>query len=158
MMEYINQASVCSSFNDLSDHFPIILSCRKMDSEGFTSPSPSSSFRWSSRTCLDKSNDIFSHNLFSVLANDFESSNNISASSMVSKLLDTADKIGDDIGARIPSKLEGSPFHCPFYIKKLSHLKHTWYKKIKDFSLDMNNLDEFLELNKEYSDLCEKII
>jgi len=43
------------------------------------------------------------------------------------------------------------------YIKKLSHVKHTLYKKIKEFSLDINNLDEFLALNKEYSDLCEKI-
>ena len=85
-------------------------------------------------------------------------SNNNSASTMVSKLLDTANKIGDDICSRIPSNLKGSPFHCPHYIKKLSHVKHTLYKKIKEFSIDMNNLDEFLELNKEYSDLCEKII
>jgi len=48
---------------------------------------------------------------------------------MVSKLHDTADKIGDDIGARIPSNFDGSPFHFLHYIKKLSHLKHTWYKK-----------------------------
>lgn len=29
MMEFINQSSVCTSFNDLPDHFPIILSCLK---------------------------------------------------------------------------------------------------------------------------------
>ena len=109
--------------------------------------------------------DIFSHNLFSVLANDFVYSNNNS----FLKLLDTADKIGDDIGARIPSNLKGSPFHCPHYIKKLSHEKHTLYKKL-EFSMRTSSettvaltlfqarLDEFLALNKEYSDLCEKII
>ena len=35
IMEFINQSSVCTSFNDLSDYFPIILSFRKIDNEGF---------------------------------------------------------------------------------------------------------------------------
>jgi len=151
IMEFINQSSACTSFNDLSDHFPIILSCRKIDNEGFVSSSPSKSIRWFNRICIDKSKDIFSHNFFSVLANDFVYSNNNSASTMASKFLDTADKIGDDIDARIPSNLKGSPFHCPHYIKKLFHVKHTLYKNVKEFSLDINNLDEFHTLNKEYS-------
>ena len=41
MKEYINKVSVCSTFNDISDHFPLILSCKKDDSEGFRAPTPS---------------------------------------------------------------------------------------------------------------------
>ena len=158
MLEFVNQSTVCSTFNDLSDHFPLILSCRKADPEGFQTPPPKKTFRWSNKVCKTKCHDIFSHNLFSALAEDF-SSNNDSTSSMVNKFLDTANKIGDEINARIPSDLEGSSFHCPHYIKKLSHLKHNYFKKIKEFSLNSNlsNINEFLSLNKEYSDICDKI-
>jgi len=45
MKEYINKVSVCSTFNDISDDFPLILSCKKDDSEGFRAPSPSRRFK-----------------------------------------------------------------------------------------------------------------
>ena len=35
MKEYINMVSVCSTFNDISDHFPLIRSCKKDDSGSF---------------------------------------------------------------------------------------------------------------------------
>ena len=38
--EYINKVSLYSTFNDISDHFPLILSCTKDDSEGFREFSP----------------------------------------------------------------------------------------------------------------------
>jgi hypothetical protein len=33
------------------------------------------------------------------------------------------------IHARIPKNLQGSAFHCPAYIEKLSHFKHEYYSK-----------------------------
>jgi len=38
MRDYLNIASVCNSFNDISDHFPLILSCKKTSPDGFTTP------------------------------------------------------------------------------------------------------------------------
>ena len=39
-------------------------------------------------------------------------------------LLKLANKVGDKVHARVPCDLKGSAFHCPYYIKKLSHEKH----------------------------------
>jgi len=64
---------------------------------------------------------------------------------MVNKFIETANKVGDKVHARVPSDLKGLAFHCPYYIKKLSHEKHIAFYKIKKFSLDLNleNLDDF---------------
>ena len=51
MKEYINKVSICSTFNDISDHFPLILSCKKDDSEDFRTPIPSRIFKWSQYMC-----------------------------------------------------------------------------------------------------------
>ena len=47
MKEYINKVSGCSTFNDISDHFPLILFYKKDDSEGFHVPTPFRRFKWS---------------------------------------------------------------------------------------------------------------
>jgi len=36
---------------------------------------------------------------------------------MVEKFINTANNIGKDIKAFIPTNLKGSAFHCPYYIK-----------------------------------------
>jgi len=51
MRDYLNIASVCNSFNDISDHFPLILSCKKISPDGFTTPSPKKKVKWSNRVC-----------------------------------------------------------------------------------------------------------
>jgi predicted metal-binding protein len=45
------------------------------------------------------------------------------------------------------------------YIKKLSHEKHVAFNEIKKFSLGPNieNLDEFLNLLREYKNICGKV-
>ena len=72
MKEYINKVSVCSTFNDISDHFPLILSCKKDNSEGFRAPTPSRRFKWSQHMCNEEKNEIFSSNYFSILPNDVD--------------------------------------------------------------------------------------
>ena len=66
---------------------------------------------------------------------------------MVNKFIETANKVGDNVHARVPCDPKGSAFHCPYYnIKKLSHEKHVAFNEIKKFSLGPNleKLDEFL--------------
>jgi len=156
MKEYINKVSVCSTFNDISDHFPLILSCKKDDSEGFRAPTPSRRFKWSQRMCNEKHNEIFSSNYFSILLNEFDDNKELSSNEMVNKFIETANKVGDKVHARVPCDLKGSAFHCPYYIKKLSHEKHVAFNEIKNFSLGSNleNLDEFLNLLREYKNIC----
>ena len=50
---------------------------------------------------------------------------------VVEKFINTANNIGKDIKAFIPTNLKGSAFHCPYYIKKLSHEKHIAFRNIK---------------------------
>ncbi|OUM67183.1 hypothetical protein PIROE2DRAFT_5451 [Piromyces sp. E2] len=77
-------------------------------------------------------NVIIYINYFSVLANELESHEyNLSADEMVDKFLETSNDIGKEIKAIIPSNLKGLFFHCPQYIKNLSHEKHIAYKNIK---------------------------
>jgi len=46
------------------------------------------------------------------------------ADEMVENFINTANNIGKDIKAFIPTNLKGHAFHCPYYIKKkLSHEK-----------------------------------
>ena len=159
MKNYLNKASVCTTFNDISDHYPILLSCLKTSQDGFTILPASKKAKWSNRICRIKKDIIFSHNYFSVLEEEFEHNEDLKTSDMVNKFLDTANKIGNEIQAIVPTDLEGSAFHCPAYIKKLSHEKHLAYYNIKKFSLDpeLNNIEEFINLNKRYAELCDFI-
>eukprot|EP00833_Pecoramyces_ruminatium_P010910 jgi/Orpsp1_1/1184942/evm.model.c7180000091668.1 len=116
MNKYINKVSVCTSFNDISDHFPLLLSCKKDDSEGFHTPPPSKRIKWSSKICKEMKNEIYSNNLFSVLYDEFKNNEELNSSEMVNKFIDTANNIGDKIKARVPSDLKGTAFHCPYYI------------------------------------------
>jgi len=133
MKEYINKVSVCSTFNDISDHFPLILSCKKDDSEGFRAPTPSRRFKWSQHMCNEKHNEIFSSNYFSILLNEFNDNKELSSNKMVNKFIETANKVGDKVHDRVPCDLKGSAFHCPYYVKKLSHEKHVAFNEIKNF-------------------------
>ena len=92
-----------------------------------------------------KNSDILSHNYFSILANDLDSHfNSLTADEMVEKFINTADNIGKDIKAFIPTDLKGSAFHCPYYIKKLSHEKHIAFRIIKPY-FNCENVDNYLE-------------
>jgi len=113
MKEYINKVSVCSTFNDISDHFLLILSCKKDDSEGFHAPTPSRRFKWSQHMCNEKHNEIFSSNYFSILLNEF---NDNIKNEMVNKFIETANKVGDKVHARVPCDLKSSAFYSPYYI------------------------------------------
>ncbi|OUM70091.1 hypothetical protein PIROE2DRAFT_1769 [Piromyces sp. E2] len=86
MSEHINKTSVCSSFNDGSDHRPIL----RMD--------------W------------------------------------LIKFFETSNDIGKEINAIVPSNLKGPSFHCPQYIKNLSHEKHIAYKNFKPLT-DCSDID-----------------
>ena len=157
MKNYLNRASVCNTFNDISDHYPVILSCLNTSIDGFSILPTSKKVKWSNRICRIKKDDIFSHNYFSVLAEEFEHNDELKSIDMVNKLLDTANKVGNAIQAIVPTDLKGSAFHCPAFIKKLSHEKHIAYHNIKKFSLDPNltNIEEFIQLNRRYAELCD---
>jgi len=71
MKNYLNIASVYNSFNDISDHYPLILSCKKSSEDGF-STQPTRKVKWSSKICKLKNEAIFSHNKFTILADEFE--------------------------------------------------------------------------------------
>jgi len=109
--------------------------------------------------CNEKHNEIFSSNYFSILLNEFDDNKELSSNEMVNKFIETAYKVGDKVHARVPCDLKGSTFHCPYYIKKLSHEKHVALYKIKKFSLGPNleNLDDFLNLLREYKNICSKV-
>eukprot|EP00833_Pecoramyces_ruminatium_P001771 jgi/Orpsp1_1/1175803/evm.model.c7180000055260.1 len=139
---HINKTSVCTSFHGISDHKPILLSCYKILSDGFMKPAKVS--KWSTHICKTKNSDILSHNYFSVLADDLDTHYNTL----------TADE--DDIKAFIPTDLKGSAFHCPFYIKKLSHEKHIAFQNIKPF-FNCENVDKYLEQFNKYEKLCKLI-
>jgi len=106
--------------------------------------------------CNEKHNVIFSSNYFSVLLNEFDNNKELSSNEMVNKIIETVNKVGDKVHARVPCNLKGSAFYCPYYIKKLSHEKHVAFYGIKNFSFDDNleNLDEFFNLLREYKNLC----
>ncbi|OUM69339.1 hypothetical protein PIROE2DRAFT_2850 [Piromyces sp. E2] len=155
MSEHINKTSVCSSFNDVSDHRSILVSCKKDSSDGFMKPKKT--FKWSRHICNTKCFEIISHNYFSVLANELESQeNNLSADEMVDKFLETSKDIGKKIKAIVPSNLKGPSFYCPQYIKNLSHEKHIAYKNIKPFA-DCSDIDNYLNQFTIYNSLCTTI-
>ena len=150
MAAHFNKTSVCTSFYGISDHKPIILSCNKVLSDGFIRPAKVS--KWSTHICKTKNSDILSHNYFSILANDLDSHyNSLTADEMVEKFINTANNIGKDIKAFIPTNLKGSAFHCPYYIKKLSHEKHIAFRN------NCENVDNYLEQFNKYEKLCKLI-
>ena len=57
----------------------------------------------------------------------------LSSNEMVNKFIETANKVGDKVHARVPCDFKGSAFHCPYYIKKLSHEKHVAFNEIKRY-------------------------
>ena len=103
---------------------------------------------------------LFSNNYFSILLSEFDDNEELSSNEMVNKFIETANKVGDKVHARVPSDLKGSAFHCPYYIKKLSHEKHIAFYNIKKFSLGPNleYLDDFLNLLREYKNICSKVM
>ena len=107
--------------------------------------------------CNEKHNEIFSSNYFSILLNEFDNNELLSSKEMMNKFIETANKVGVKVHARVSCDLKGSAFHCPYYIKKLSHEKHIAFYKIKKFSLGPNfeNLDDFLNLLVEYKNICD---
>jgi len=85
---------------------------------------PAKVSKWSTHICKTKNLDILSYNYFSILVNDLDSYyNTLTADEIVEKFINTANNIGKDIKAFIPTNLKGSSFYCPYYIKKLSHEK-----------------------------------
>ncbi len=152
METHINMTSTCSSFYDVSDHNPIILSCKKDPSDVFKKPSKV--FKWSKHICNTKSSSILSHNYFSVLDDELSKNvNNLSADDMVQKFIDSSNAIGKDIKALIPTTQHTPGFHCPYYIRKLSHEKHLAYMNIKPLS-NCENIDKYLEQFTLYNKLC----
>ena len=155
LASHINKTSVCTSFYGISDHKPILLSCNKVLSDGFIRPTKVS--KWSTHICKTKNSDILSHNYFSILENDLDSHyNSLTADEMVEKFINTANNIGKDIKAFIPTNLKGSAFHCPYYIKKLSHEKHIAFRNIKPY-FNCENVDNYLEQFNKYEKLCKLI-
>jgi len=57
MSEHINKTSACSSFTDVSDHKPLLVSCTKNSNDGFQKPKKT--FKWSRHICNTKRSDIF---------------------------------------------------------------------------------------------------
>ena len=95
-------------------------SCKKDPSDNFKKPSKV--FKWSKHLCNTKCSSILSHNYFSVLDDELSSNqNNLSADNMVQKFIDTSNAIGKDIKALVPTSQHIPDFHCPYYIRKLSH-------------------------------------
>ena len=154
MSVHINKTSVCSSFFDISDHKPILVSCHNDSNDGFQKPRKT--FKWSRHICNTKSTNILSHNLFSVLADELESQNNLSADDMVHKFIETSNTVGKELKAIVPANLKGPAFHCPQYIKNLSHEKHMAYKNIKPLS-ESENIDSYLNQFSAFNSLCTTI-
>eukprot|EP00833_Pecoramyces_ruminatium_P002775 jgi/Orpsp1_1/1176807/evm.model.c7180000059111.1 len=155
MAPHVHLSSSCTSFTGISDHKPIILSCNKELSKGFMKPKKS--LKWSKPICKTKCTDILSHNYFSILANELESSyEESSADDMVKKFINTSYSIGKKIKAFIPMDHKGPAFHCPYYVKKLSNDKHLAYVNIKPFS-DCPNVDAYLEQFTQYHKLYKII-
>ena len=154
MTAYFNIASTCSFLHGISDHNPIIVSCKR---GSFTNNIKRNTIKkWSTHICNTKSRDILSHNYFSVLADELKQCNNSTADEMVDKFIHTANEIGKDINAFVPSKPNGPAFHCPAYIKKLTEERIVAYKNIKPVS-ECPNIDVYLNQFTTYSNICNKL-
>lgn len=153
--EYFNKSSICDSFFGISDHKPIILSCKKDQSDVFVSSSKKTT--WSKHICNTKTRDILTHNYFEILAEDIESHmDELSADEMINKFVETSNNVGKNIKAFIPVKLKSPAFHCPAYVKKLAKARHFYYKSIKPLS-NCSNIDSYLNQFSKFNNFCNKI-
>jgi len=75
---------------------------------------------------------------------------------MGENFINIVNNIGKVIKAFIPTNLKGSTFHCPYYIKKLSHEKQIAFQNIKPF-FNCENVDNYLEQFNKYEKLCKLI-
>ena len=89
---------------------------------------------------------MFHHHLFHITTQFFLRAN---PTVNIDKFINTANNIGKDIEAFIPTNLKGSAFHCPYYIKKLSHEKHIAFRNIKLY-FNYENSDNYLEQFNKY--------
>jgi len=141
MSEYVNNSTAYPSFHDISDHKHLLVSCNKDSSDSFMKPKKY--LKWSRHIWNTKSSDILSYIYFFILSNELETNeNSLSAEDMVDMFLDTTNSIGKEIKAIVPANLKGPAFHCPQYIKNLSHEKHIAYKDIKP----LNNRSKALDI------------
>jgi len=155
MIPHVHLSFACSFANDISDHYPIFLSCNKNLSNGFNKPKKI--FKWFKHICNTQNTNILSHNYFSVLASNLESKfGETSVDDIVKEFINTSISVGKEIKAFIPSKFKGPVFHCPEYVKKISITKHLAYENIKPFSdcpWMANYLDQFTQYHKLFKDL-----
>jgi len=73
---------------------------------------------------------------------------------MTENFINTANNIEKDIKAFISTNLKGSAFHCPYFIKKLSHEKYIAFQNIKPF-FNCKNVDNYLEQFNKYEKICK---
>jgi len=71
MIPYVHLSSAYSFANDISDHYPIFLSCNKNLSDDFNKPKKT--FKWSKHICNTQNINTLSHSYFYVLASNLES-------------------------------------------------------------------------------------
>jgi len=156
LAEYFNKSSICDSFFGISDHKPIIVSCKKDPTDVFV-PLHKKTYRWSRHICNTKSHDIISDNSFSILAEDLESNvDEVSADDMVSKFINTSLEVGKNVKAIIPANLKGPAFHCPSYIKRTAEMKHFYYKSIKPL-FNCSDIDSYLDQFNKFNEFCKKL-
>ena len=98
MIPLIHLSSYCSFANDISDHYPIFLSCNKNFSVGFNKSKKN--FKWSKHICNSQNINILSHNCFSVLASNIEfKSDETPADDMVKEFINSSISVGKEIKA-----------------------------------------------------------
>ena len=98
MIPLIHLSSYCSFANDISDHYPIFLSCNKNLSDGFNKPKKT--FKWSKHICNSQNINILSHNCFSVLASNIEfKSDETPADDMVKEFINSSISVGKEVKA-----------------------------------------------------------
>jgi hypothetical protein len=101
MISHVHLSFACSFANDISNHYPIFLSCNKNLSDGFNKPKKT--FKWSKHICNTQNINILSHNYFSVLANNLEFIfNETSTDDMVKEFISTSISVGKEIKDFIP--------------------------------------------------------
>jgi len=75
---------------------------------------------------------------------------------MVQKFIDTSNAIGKDIKALVPTFQHTPDFHCPYYVRKLSHEKYIAYMNIKPLS-NCENIENYLNQFSSYNKICRII-
>jgi len=116
MIPHVHLSSACSFANDISDHYPIFLSCNKNFSVGFNKSKKN--FKWSKHICNTQNTNILSHNYFSVLTSNLESIfDETSADDMVKEFINTSINVSKEIKTFILSKFKGPTFHTTIAIR-----------------------------------------